>query len=75
VPEEDANVYAEGLRRGGVLLTVRINSANVARAEQILDQSAVRTGERAEAYRQTGWQRFDPYAGRYTADQRRGERR
>ena len=68
VPEEDAHVYAEGLRRGGVLLTVRTDSATAAEVENILDQYAVNTRDRGEAYRKTGWKNFDAASKPYTAD-------
>ena len=74
VPEEDAHVYAEGLRRGGVLLTVRTDSATTTNIENILDQYAVNTRDRAEAYRRTGWTSFDAASKPYTADQIRAER-
>jgi hypothetical protein len=41
VSGEDAHVYAEGLRRGGTLVTVRVPDADRARVEAILDRSAV----------------------------------
>jgi len=69
VSEEDAQVYAEGVRRGGTLLTVRVPDADRARIEAILDRSAVNIRERGTAYRKSGWRSFDPDAPPYTADQ------
>jgi hypothetical protein len=74
VSEEDAHVYAEGVRRGGTLVTVRVPDAGRARVESILDRSAVNIRNRADAYRKTGWSRFDPDAPAYTADEVRRER-
>jgi hypothetical protein len=74
VSEEDAQVYAEGVRRGGTLLTVRVPEADRARVEAILDRSAVNIRERGMAYRKSGWKSFDPGAPPYTADQVRKER-
>jgi len=74
VSEEDANVYAEGVRRGGALLTVRIPEAQRARVEAVLDRSAVDIRERGMAYRKSGWSSFDVDAPAYTADQVRKER-
>ena len=74
VSEEDAQVYAEGVRRGGTLLTVRVPEADQARVEAILDRSAVNIREREMAYRKSGWSSFDPNAPPYTADQVRKER-
>jgi hypothetical protein len=74
VSEEDAQVYAEGVRRGGTLLTVRVPEGERTRVEAILDRSAVNIRERGMAYRQSGWSSFDPKAPAYTADQVRSER-
>ena len=74
VSEEDAHVYAEGVRRGGSLLTVRVPQGERARIEAILDRSAVNIRERGMAYRKSGWSSFDPQAAAYTADQIRKER-
>ena len=59
VPEEDAHVYAEGLRRGGTLLTVRIPDADRARVETMLGSSSVDVMNRREQYRSTGWDKFE----------------
>jgi hypothetical protein len=74
VSDEDAQVYAEGLRRGGTLVTVRVPDADRARVEAILDRSAVNIRDRSAAYRKSGWKGFDPKAPAYTADQVRKER-
>jgi hypothetical protein len=74
VSEEDAHIYAEGVRRGGALLTVRVPEGQRTRIEAILDRSAVNIRERGMAYRKSGWSSFDPQAAAYTADQIRKER-
>jgi hypothetical protein len=74
VSEQDAQVYAEGLRRGGTLITVRVPEGDQARVEEILDRSAVNIRDREMAYRKSGWSSFDPDAPPYTADQVRKER-
>ena len=74
VSNEDAEVYAEGLRRGGAVVTARIPDNDAARYQSSMDRSAVRIADRADAYRKTGWQRFDPKAAPYTADQVKKER-
>jgi len=67
IPEEDANVYAEGIRRGGALVTVRAETdADADRAADILDShNVVDIDERGTDYRSNGWNRFnensDPY--------------
>jgi hypothetical protein len=74
VSEEDAHVFAEGVRRGGALVAARVPPAEVPRIEPIMNRSAVRLQERCELYRRSGWQAFDPNAVPYTADQVRNER-
>jgi hypothetical protein len=63
VPEEEAHVYAEGVRRGGTLLTVRVDDDRASQVEAALDRyrpTDVRS--RGQEYRQGGWTRFDPDA-------------
>lgn len=74
VSEEDANVYAEGVRRGGTLVTARVPDADRARYEAILNRSGVNTRERAALYQRGGWTRFDPAAPAYTEEEIRNER-
>ncbi len=74
VSEEDANVYAEGVRRGGTLVTARVPDAERARFEAILDRASVNLRERAAFYQKSGWSRFDPAAPAYTEEQLRNER-
>jgi hypothetical protein len=74
VSEEDAHAYAEGVRRGGTLVTVRVPDDGRARYEAMLDQSAVNIRDRSAAYRKAGWSKFDAKAPPYTAEQIRRER-
>jgi hypothetical protein len=65
-PEEVAHVYAEAVRRGGTLVTVRVADADVDRARAVLERHApIDPKLRAEEYRSGGWQRFDPNADPY----------
>ncbi len=75
VPEEHAHVYAEGVRRGGTLVTAR-GDENLGKT---LDPIYRRTGAvdldaRARAYKGEGWSRFDPDAPPYTPDEVKRER-
>ena len=74
VSKEDAEVYAEGLRRGGAVVSARVAAADAVRLQAVMDRSAVNIGERSAAYRQAGWKSFDANATPYTADQVRKER-
>ena len=74
VSEEEAPLYAEGVRRGGTLVSARVPEADRARFESMLDQSAVNVRERGAAWRRSGWKTFDASAQPYTADDLRKER-
>src|SRR5258706_4369048 len=74
ISEEDAQVFVEGVRRGGTLVAARVPQAEAPRIQTMMNQSAVNLGERRELYRKSGWQCFDPNAGPYTADQVRSDR-
>ena len=61
VPEEDAHIYSEGVRRGGTLLSVRVDDSRASELEAALDRyrpTDIRT--RGQEYRSSGWTRFDP---------------
>jgi Domain of unknown function (DUF2382) len=56
LPEEDRYVYAEGLRRGGYLVSVRVSDVQYERALDILDyEGTINIDERTEAWRAEGW--------------------
>jgi hypothetical protein len=74
ISKEEAGVYAEGLRRGGAVVSARIADTDAARLQAIMDRSAVRVTDRATAYRNSGWKTFDPNAAPYSADQVKKER-
>jgi hypothetical protein len=75
VPEEDAHVYAEGVRRGGTLVTAKVDDTRYAEAENILKgANFVDPATRRAAYEQQGWAGFDPALDPYDADQIAAER-
>lgn len=75
VSEEDANYYAESVRRGGALVTVRADDARAEEAARIMrTHGAVDIERRAEQWRETGWTRHDPAAEPYTVEQLERER-
>jgi uncharacterized protein (TIGR02271 family) len=66
IPDEDANLYAEGVRRGGTLVTVSAADDMAMRASDILNRhGAVDIDSRGENWRSRGWNRFDTDAGPY----------
>src|ERR1700688_4527887 len=74
ISEEDAQVFVEGVRRGGTVVAARVPQSELPRIVPIVNQSAVNLQERSELYRKSGWQSFDPNAVPYTAYQVRSER-
>ena len=74
VSDDEAHVYAEGVRRGGTLVSARVPNGDRARLEGILNRSAVNIRDRSTAYRSAGWKGFDPKATPYSSEQVRKER-
>ena len=75
VVEEDAQVYAEGVRRGGTLVTARVDGSLAPMARAALShERAVDLGVRREAYVSEGWTTFDEGSAPYTAEQIAAER-
>ena len=57
VPHEEAEVYEEGVRRGGTLVSVQADEADVPKVEAILDRRATADWRtRRDQYSSTGWQ-------------------
>jgi hypothetical protein len=74
VNKNEADIYAESIRRGGALVVARVADADAARFQSVLDRSGVNVSERATAYRSAGWKSFDPAAAPYTEEQARRDR-
>lgn len=71
VPADDAELYAEGVRRGGTIVVARVNEPLVDAATAILRQSnVVDTEARRRAFEDEGWTRFDEDAPPYTPEER-----
>lgn len=72
-PEEEAGYYAEGVRRGSVLVAVGTEDTLVDRAVSILNRyNLIDLHERVAQWRQSGWARFDPNAAPYVPPIRQG---
>lgn len=74
VSKDDADLYAEAVRRGGALVVARVADADAARYQAVLDRSGVSAATRVDAYRKSGWTGFNPAAEPYTPDQVRNDR-
>src|SRR6187399_471691 len=59
VSKEDASRYAEGVRRGGTLVTARVPDQDRARLDALLNERAVNLQERSAAWQKAGWNDFD----------------
>lgn len=76
IPEDDANLYAEGLRRGGSVVTANIEDNMMAEVHSILDRShPVDIDLRRSSYGARGWRQFDEDADPYTREQMEEDRR
>jgi hypothetical protein len=79
IPEETAGYYAEGVRRGGTLVSVRVEDQYTDKALDILNRhNPVDLNERSEQWRREGWTGYPgdvadstPGAGRRTTDDTR----
>ena len=66
VPEEEAHVYAEGVRRGGTLVTVNAADTMANQVYSIMrGAGAVDIDTKATTFRKEGWSRFDDRAEPY----------
>ena len=76
VSEEHANYYAETVRRGGALVTVKVDESRAERAAEIMRANgAIDLDERVSRWRESGWEGWDPSAPPYTAEEAERERR
>lgn len=76
IPEEHKGYYAEGVRRGGFVISLTVKDEDVERASDIMDDhGAVDIEERAAGWKQAGWTGFDERAAAYTPEQTARERK
>lgn len=69
VSHEHAEFYAESVRRGGALVTVRADDARVDEITQIMQRhGAIDINKRTQTWRDSGWEGFDGTARPYTLD-------
>lgn len=75
IPEDEAHAYAEGVRRGHILVTAKADDTVADRARQILDShGAVDVQDRASNWRERGWSGYESGAQPLSADEIRRER-
>jgi hypothetical protein len=67
VSKTDAEYYAESVRRGGALVTVRADDSRAERAADIMrDHGAIDIERRADQWKQRGWTGWNEKAAPYT---------
>jgi hypothetical protein len=74
VSKDDAPLYAEGVRRGGTLVTAKVADVDKSRLEAVLDTSVVNLRDRSAAWQKTGWTGYDPASQPFGAEEVRKER-
>lgn len=68
IPEEEAGYYAEGVRRGGTLVTVRSADHMADRARTIMNRhDPVDMNERVSSWRERGWSGYEQEGEMYPA--------
>jgi hypothetical protein len=75
VPENDAQVYSEAVRRGGTLVTVQAEDAEAARVQSVLERhQPIDAALRREEYAKAGWTGYDASAKPYDLTEAERER-
>lgn len=75
IPQEHAETYAEGVRRGGTLISIAVDDSEVERVHSILDRDgAVNIEKRGSYYRDQGFTSFDHSARPYSDEEYARER-
>lgn len=76
IPEEEAHFYAEGVRRGGTLVSVQVaDDGRMSLIRSVLHRHRhVDQGTRSRFYQDSGWTSFDAKSQPYTKDQIASER-
>lgn len=59
ISKEDASRYAEGVRRGGTLVSARVPDQDRTRLDALLHERSVNLQERSAAWQKSGWKDFD----------------
>jgi hypothetical protein len=76
IPEKDAHVYAESVRRGAALVSVRVSDVNQTEAAAILDRhKPIDVVSRRRELESGGWSAFDSEGRPYSREQLDAERK
>jgi len=75
IENDNAEVYTEGVRRGGTLISVRVPEDRASEIAAIMDTyRAVDVAGRRIAYAEAGWTGYDPAARAYSPEEIERER-
>jgi hypothetical protein len=75
VSREDADIFAEAVRRGGTLVSANVDDDHLAQADAALSQvDSVNVATRGKYYSSTGWNGFDDTAPPYSDEEIERER-
>jgi uncharacterized membrane protein len=58
--DDESHTYAEGIRRGGSVVSARVNDSDADKARAALQQGSYDIGQRSQSWRSEGW------SGRYS---------
>ena len=72
--KENAELYAEAVRRGGAIVTAKVPDDEQTKYAAIMDKLAFDVTARESAWRRSGWSGYDPNAPAYDQEQVRRER-
>jgi hypothetical protein len=72
--KENAELYAEAVRRGGAIVTAKVSDDDEPKYAAIMDRRAFDVAAHENMWRDSGWNGYDPAAPAYDADQVRQER-
>jgi hypothetical protein len=72
--KENAEIYAEALRRGGAIITAKVPNDEESRYAAIMDTAAMDMERRAAGYRESGWTGYSLQAPAYDEAMVRKER-
>ncbi|HET7084680.1 MAG TPA: hypothetical protein VFI23_07920 [Rhizomicrobium sp.] len=72
--KENAELYAEALRRGGAIVTARVSDDDESQYAAIMDHRAYDVSGRANVWRDEGWTGYDPESPVCTPEEVRRER-
>lgn len=63
IPDEEANLYAEGLHRGDILVIAQVPDASANAVTRVMDRAGlVDIRKQADTWRSSGWKTFNPQA-------------